>query len=140
MKTMKKKYILALISAVILLPLGLSAETQYISLAESLRLALKHNQNLAISRYEESVGTEQVNQARARALPQVNGNANFTDNYKRQVLVLPPGFGGGASDKPTTIQAGTLYSTGFGLDGTQALVDASVFIGLNAAKASEKYY
>lgn len=138
---MNMKNILALVCAIILLPLGLSAQTQHVSLAESLRLALKHNQNLAISRYEERIGTEQKVQAMSRALPQVNGNGNFTDNYKRQVLVLPPGvFGGAATDKPTTIQAGTLYSTAIGVEATQALVDASVFIGLNAAKASEKYY
>lgn len=135
---------MALFCATILLPLSLSAETQYVSLAESLRLALKHNQSLAVSRYEERIGSEQINQARSRALPQVNGNANLTDNYKRQVMVLPPSFagmaGGAATDKPATLPIGTLYSAGFGVDATQTLVDASVFIGLNAAKATEKFY
>ena len=138
---MNMKHVLALVCAVILFPLGLSAETRYLSLAETLQMALKHNQTLAVSRYEERIGSEQVNQARARALPQVNANGNFTDNYKRQVLVLPPGvFGGSATDKPTTIQAGTLYSTGLGVEASQALIDPSVFIGLSAAKASEKFY
>jgi outer membrane protein TolC len=138
---MNLKNILTLFSVIILLPLGLSAETRYLSLAETLQMALKHNQTLAVSRYEERVGSEQVKQATARALPQVNANGNVTDNYKRQVLVLPPGvFGGAATDKPTTIQAGTLFSTGLGVEASQALVDPSVFIGLSAAKASEKFY
>ncbi len=123
-----------------LLPLAVFAESKTLSLQEALNLALANNQNIAVSRYEEQVGEQQIIQTRARALPQVSANGNFTDNYKRQVLVLPAGTFGSSTDKPSTITAGTLYSASLGVDATQALIDPAAFTALKAAKASRDYY
>ncbi|MBL7713542.1 MAG: TolC family protein, partial [Chitinophagaceae bacterium] len=85
---MKKRSIIALCCWAILSPGLLHAqdETQTLSLKECLQKALANNQNIAISRYEEQIGDQQIRETRARALPQVNGSANVTDNYKRNVL------------------------------------------------------
>ena len=128
-------------SLTLLLPFTGNAQSGSITLQDALKLALTNNQSIAISRYEEQIGEQQIIQARSRALPQVNLNGNFTDNYKRQVLVLPAGtFGGSASDKPSTIVAGTLYSTSLGVDASQALIDPAVFTALKAAQGSSDYY
>lgn len=119
----------------ILIPGLASAQTQRLSLRECLNLALQHNQTLAIARYEERVGDQQIRETRARALPQVNVTANLIDNYKRQVLVLPPGF---QMDGP--LEVGLKYGTAVNADASQALLDASVFTALKAAKAGRDYY
>ncbi len=114
------------------------AQTQSLSLKECLKQALEHNQNLAISRYEEQIGEQQIRETRARALPQVNGSGNLTDNYKRQVLVLPPGFQIPGQDGP--LQVGLAYGTAVNVDASQTLLDASVFTALKAARAGRDYY
>ena len=137
---MNFKRIIGLLGFATLLPLAVFAQSRTVTLQEALKLALENNQNIAVSRYEKQVGEQQIIQTRARALPQVSGTGNFTDNYKRQVLVLPPGTFGSASDKPSTITAGTLYSASFGVDASQALIDPAVFTALKAVKASRDFY
>ncbi len=122
----------------ILLPGVVVAQTQRLSLKQCLNLALENNQTLAISRYEEQVGEQQIRETRARALPQVNASGNLTDNYKRQVLVLPPGFQSPGQDGP--LKVGLTYGTAINADVSQTLMDASVFTALKAAKAGRAYY
>jgi len=116
------------------------AEAQQLSLKECLQYALENNRNIAISKYSEMAGEEKVKETRALALPQVNANANLTDNLKRQVLVLPAEFVGGETGTFTTIMAGTKYSAGASAEATQQVFNQSVFTGLKAAKASRDYY
>ena len=115
-----------------------AAQPQRLSLKQCLNLALEHNQSLAISRYEERIGEQQIRETRSRALPQVNASGNVTDNYKRQVLVLPPGFQVPGQDGP--LQVGLAYGTAVNVDASQALLDASVFTALKAARAGRDYY
>lgn len=110
------------------------------SLKSCLQYALKHNQNIAISRYSEQAGEEKVKETRAMALPQVNVNASMADNLKRQVIVLPAEFIGGEPGTFTTILAGTKYTTGASAEASQQVFNQSVFTGLKAAKASRDYY
>lgn len=115
------------------------AQTETITLRECLKQALEHNQNIAVSRYEEQNVEQQITQARSRALPQVNGNANLTDNFKRQVLVVPGSLLGGSSDAPMTLTVGTTYTTAASVEATTPVFDAAVFTGLKAAKAGRSY-
>ena len=120
-------------------PLASMAQAQSLTLQDCLKLALANNQNIAISRYEERIGDQQIIQTRARALPQVSGSGNFTDNFKRQVLVLTAGsFPGQTTDQ--VITAGTQYTSAIGVDASQTLFDPAVFGALKAAKAGRQYY
>lgn len=138
---MKKRSIIALCCLAIMAPglLWAQDEVQTLSLKECLEKALANNQNIAISRYEEQIGDQQIRETRARALPQVSGSANVTDNYKRNVLVLSAGtFPGVTTDQ--VLPVGNVYSTGLSADASQALFDASVFTAMKAAKAGKDYY
>lgn len=114
------------------------AQPQAMSLADCLNMALTNNQSIAISRYEEQVGDQQIRQTRARALPQINATGNLTDNYKRQVLVLSAGTFGATENQ--VVEIGNVYNTAINVDASQALLDASVFTALKAAKAGRDYY
>src|SRR5690606_33548331 len=112
---------------------------QAMSLSDCLNMALNNNQSIAISRYEEQIGDQQIRQTRARALPQVNGTGNLTDNYKRQVLVLGAGTFPGVTENQV-VEVGNVYNTSVSVDASQALIDASVFTALKAARAGRDYY
>lgn len=119
-----------------------SAQSQPVSLTELLKTALSNNHDVKVSELDEQNVDRQIAETRARSLPQVNGTGNVTDNYKRQVLVLPaglmPGTEGGSG--PTKIVAGTKYSAAVGVEATQPLLDMAAFSGLKAAKAGREYY
>ncbi len=118
---------------------GAQAQTPSLTLKECLTTALKSNQNIAISRYEEQIGEQQIIQTRSRALPQVNANANFTDNFKKQVIVLPGEFVG---QPGTTVaqEMGTTYNAGMAVEANQAIFDMAAFTGIQASKAAREYY
>lgn len=118
---------------------GYAQPAAEMGLKECLQYALRHNSNIAISRYEEQVGEQQIIETRARALPQVNASGNFTDNYKRQVMALP-GEIIGQPGKTVTATMGMLYSTAIGADASQTIFDKAVFDALKAARAGRSYY
>ncbi len=137
---MKIKQILSVVLlSASLLPLAAISQTKPLSLKETLELALKNNQSIAISQYEEQLGDEQIRQTRSRALPAVNGSGSLSDNYKRQVLVLPPGIFPGSSGSQV-LEVGNVYNTNIGVDASQPLLDASVFTALKAAKETREFY
>lgn len=125
-------------------PALLLAQGQPVTLKQCLQQALANNQSIAISRYEEQKGEQQIIETRSRSLPQVNATGNLTNNFKKQVIVLPagvfPGAGGGTSSQPTTIVAGTTYTSAIAADVTQPLFDAAAFTGLKATTAGRDYY
>lgn len=128
------------VASMLLMATQTMAQTQPITLKELLKIALDENYTVQVSKLEEEVVEKQITETRARSLPQVNGNANITDNYKRQVLVLPAGLGGAeGSGGPTKIAAGTKYSSAVGVEVTQPLLDMAAFTGLKASKAGREY-
>lgn len=111
-----------------------------VTLKQLLKTALSDNYTIQVSKLEEESVDKQIAETRARTLPQISGNGNITDNYKRQVLVLPAGLGGGdGSGGPTKITAGTKYSAAAGVEVTQPILDMAAFTGLKASQASRAY-
>lgn len=110
-----------------------------LSLQSTLRLALQHNQQLKRSQLDEEAGRQKTREVRAQALPQVNLNANYSNNFIKPVIVLP-GELTGEPGKVSTIEMGTTHNVGITGDVSQQLFNQSVFTGLQAAKKSEEYY
>ncbi|WP_126246031.1 TolC family protein [Chitinophaga rhizosphaerae] len=116
------------------------AQTKQLSLQEALRFALDHNQQLAVSRLEERIGKQKTLEVRAQALPQITGNANITDNIKKQVMVLPGEFNRDEPGKPVALPVGTTWNASASAELNQQLFNQSVFTGLQAARSGEEYY
>lgn len=136
---MKSRKIIALCFAILAPGIAMAqAQEQTLSLKECLQKALANNQNIAISRYEEQIGDQQIRETRARALPQINGSGNVTNNYKRQVLVIGAGTFGSPTDQ--VVQVGNVYGSVISADASQTLFDASVFTAMKAARAGKDYY
>lgn len=110
-----------------------------LSLQECLKYALTNNQQLARTRMEEDMGRFKTSEVRARALPQLNGNASYTNNIKKPVFPVPGEF----FNQPGTTQlltAGLTHNIAAGAELSQQVFNQQVFTGLKAAKAGEEYY
>lgn len=132
---MNKKILLGLFG--MFLVSGLQA--QELTLKDCLGAALKNNQNIAISKYEEQIGEQKIVETRSRALPQVNGSGNFSDNFKKQVIVLPGEFVG-QPGKTIAQEMGTTFNTSLAVDASQPIFDMAAFTGIQASKAARDYY
>ncbi|WP_291908695.1 TolC family protein [Chitinophaga sp. CB10] len=110
-----------------------------LTLQEALKFAINNNQGLARTKMEEEMGKFKTAEVRAQALPQINGNANYTDNLQLAKSILP-GDVIGQPGKNLAVAFGVKYSTSAGAELNQQLFNQSVFTGLKAAKAGEEYY
>lgn len=115
------------------------AQTKPATLSDLLKVAVAENPSIQVSLLEEQNVEQQIVETRARTLPTINGTGNATHNYKRQVLVLPGGLGGGNSDTPTKIEAGTMYGSAVAVDASQPVFDMAAFTGLKASRAGREY-
>lgn len=123
-----------------LLLLGSRALAQQpLTLQEALQYAMKASQDARKARLEIENGGYKIDEVKARALPQINGNANLTYNPILQLSALP-GELAGQPGKTLLIPFGQKWNSGAGISLSQALFDQSVFTGLKAAKSTQEYY
>ena len=132
-----------------------AGETRVFSIKDCIDYAGANNSNLRISRYDEQIARQQVNQVRGRGLPQANINGSFEDRLKVPLLVIPGGsfLGRGADTTGASsgsnngnnaegrgIPLGFKYNSSLSGEVTQMIFDPSFWIGLKAAKSSNQYY
>lgn len=112
------------------------------TLKEILAVALENNNNIIKAKYDYEEGLQKTREVRSSALPQININADLTDNVLQQAFVFPVGFmdPNAGADEYAVIRAGMQYSTTVNAQATQQLFNKSVFTGIKAAKVSEDFY
>ncbi len=116
-----------------------SADTLRLSLAEAIQLAVQQNPQLQSTQLDEEINQAKVQEVRASALPQINGDASFTDNFLRASQILP-GEVFGQPGESIAVKFGTRYQMGANAQISQTLYNPSLTIGLKAAKASQGLY
>ena len=104
-----------------------------------LKLALEHNQSLRKASLSEEAGRQKTREIKAQALPQVNLNGSYSNNFIKPVIVLP-GELTGQPGTVSTVEMGTTHNLGLTGEVKQELFNQSVFTGLQAAKKSEEFY
>ncbi|MEQ8534778.1 MAG: TolC family protein [Imperialibacter sp.] len=109
------------------------------SLQEILGLALEHHIEIRKADLSILEGQQKVREVKSQALPQLNGNANLTDNLLLPVLILPGEFTGNPGTV-SQVRIGTQYNFAASASASQQIFNQSVFTGLQAAKASEEFY
>ncbi|MBC5991243.1 TolC family protein [Pontibacter sp. SD6] len=114
-----------------------SAKT--LTLQESIKYALEHNESIKKASYDELFSKYQINEVRSAGLPQVDVKGSAIRTLEKSMIALPADFnpeGTGPLIKPmgtdNTIQAGLSVS--------QLLFSKSYFVGLKAAKSAEDLY
>lgn len=112
---------------------------QPLTLSNALSYALDASNDARKSRLGIERGEYQIQEARSRALPQLNGSAGITYNPILQMSVLP----GEIIGQPGTqmlVAFGQKWNANAGVSLSQAIFDKAVFTGLKAAKTTEEFY
>jgi outer membrane protein TolC len=112
------------------------------TLKEILGVALENNNNVVKAKYDYEEGKAKTKEIKSAALPQVNINADLSDNVIRQALVFPKMFSDPTAgpDDYAVLRAGMQYSSSVSAQASQQLFNKSVLTGIKAAKISEDYY
>jgi len=115
-------------------------DTLTLSLTEAIQLAVKQNPQLQSVQVDEEINRYKIKEVKSSALPQVNVNASYNDNYLLGAQLLPAEFFGGAPGTYQKVQFGTRYNMNATGQLTQKLFDASFMTAVKAAKESQGYY
>lgn len=112
------------------------------TLKDMLKVALENNNNIIKAKYDYEEGQLKTKEVKSSALPQININADLTDNVIQQAFVFPAMLGdpNAGPDEYAVLRAGMQYSTSVTAQATQQLFNKSVFTGIKAAKVSEDFY
>ncbi|MBX7183194.1 MAG: TolC family protein [Bacteroidia bacterium] len=104
------------------------------SLKEAQAYAAENAYAVKEVKYNISQAEQQVREYTAIGLPQINGEATFTDFLVIPTSVIPAGgfFG---SPEPLKVKFNTKYNSQVNASGSQLVFDGSFFVGLQAAKA-----
>ncbi|MCJ8163451.1 TolC family protein [Pontibacter sp. E15-1] len=138
---MKKKLSLSLFLLLQLCLQGYAqqADTLRLSLIEAVNLAVEQNPQLKSTQLNEEKNRYRIKEVKAAALPQLNGDATFTDNFQRATQILP-GEVFGQPGTSVAVQFGTQYQMGVTAQASQVLFDPSLIVGIRAAKESQGLY
>lgn len=121
-------------------PMGLLGQDpnqqQKFSLQACIDYALENNENVINASLERDIAKAQVGETTAAGLPQININADLTNNYNVRKAIVD------ASNFDPTVPEGTEVEFAFGLqyEGTagikidQLIFNGSYFVGLKAAR------
>lgn len=108
----------------------LRAQTRTLALKDALRYALENNVNVKKAKLGAERGRYKTQEVRAQALPQLTGTGSLQYNPIVGQLVV--------GDQ--TFQMGRPWNSQVGVQFSQQLFNQQVFTGLQAARASERYY
>ncbi len=108
------------------------------SIKDCIDYAGQNNSNVKISRLDEQISRQDVNEIRGRGLPQINVSGSFTNNLKLPVSLLPAEIFGGEPGTFTPVTFGTRYITTATGEVTQMILNPSFWIGLKAARYSSQ--
>jgi outer membrane protein TolC len=112
------------------------------TLRQVLERAVQANNNVVKAKYDYEEGAAKTREVKAGALPQINVNADLTDNVIRQAFIFPKAFADPTAgpDEYTVLRAGMQYGLSTTATASQQLFNKSLFTGIKAAKASEEFY
>ena len=106
---------------------------QVITLDDAVRLAVASNHDLAASKLEVERSDARVKEAWGSALPHLDFGGSYTRALKKPVFFLPD-FENPGSGVVTPIEIGSDHAFNLGFNANQILFNATVFIGVGAAK------
>src|SRR5690606_33733986 len=105
------------------------------TLKEVLQIALDANNSIIKAKYDFEEGAAKTRQVKSAALPQINVNADLSDNVIRQAFVFPMAISDPSAgpDDYIVLRAGMQYGLSTTVQATQQLFNKSVLTGIKAA-------
>ncbi len=115
-------------------------ENKPLTLKDAITFALENKADVKKSKLKVINSDYQIQEVRARALPQISANGNLIYNPDIQASFLDAGSFGGQPGTVIKAKLGQAWTSTAGLSLTQTLFDQSVFTGLKAAKSTKEFY
>ena len=129
---------LTLIIAFFCTLLTVGQETKKFTVREAVEFALINNLDLSKTEIEKKIVQAQIAEVKGRALPQINLNGRFTDNFSLAEQQLPAEIVGGTAGTTIGVKFGNRYQVTSGLDVQQQLLNVQLFNSLKSVKALEQ--
>lgn len=132
-----KKLIITLFLAFPLLLLAqdnVSNPSQTYTLEEAIAYGLKNSYNSEIASKDVAIALKQKWEIIAQGLPQVSGNAEYRNNIKQPVTLLPGEIAGGAPGTFVPVSFGTKQNLTATATWNQLIFDGSYIVGVQSAK------
>ena len=106
------------------------------TLEQCIEYALQHNNNMKNAQIDIATSEATVGEVKSAGLPQINGQFQYTYNYKIQTQLFPAtNFDPMApADEVVSFQFGLPYNGTAGVTLNQLLFDGTYFLGLKAAE------
>ena len=111
-----------------------------VTLKQAIEYALQNKADAQNAKLDIRNADYQIMEAKAGALPKINGVANITYNPILQTTALDAGAFSGGPSNIQLITLGQKWNAGAGVQLSQALFNQQVFIGLKAAKSTKEFY
>ncbi|MDN5578612.1 MAG: TolC family protein, partial [Chryseobacterium sp.] len=111
-----------------------------VTLKQAIEYALQNKAEALNAKLDVRNADYQIMEAKAGALPKINGVANLTYNPILQTTALDAGAFSGGPSNIQLITLGQKWNAGAGVQLSQALFNQQVFIGLKAAKSTKEFY
>lgn len=127
---LKRKWTL-LVVAVFLCAFQAHAQSQVLSLKESINYSLQHHPSSTIYKYSAQSAAEKIRESKAAFLPSVSGSVGLDYNMKLQTTIIPAGS---FSATETELQMGNKFSNSAYVQADQNLFDKSSWMSIAAAK------
>ena len=111
-----------------------------VTLKQAIEYALQNKADAQNAKLDIRNADYQIMEAKAGALPKINGVANITYNPILQTTALDVGAFSGGPSNIQLITMGQKWNAGAGVQLSQALFNQQVFVGLKAAKSTKEFY
>lgn len=108
------------------------------TLEETIQYAIENNNNLETARIDQEIIQAQIKEVKGRALPQITGNAGFSDNFSLQQQQLPGEIFGGEPGTTIAVAFGNRYQYTGGFNVQQQLLNFQLFNSIKSAAALEE--
>ena len=129
---LKIKPLIILVASLFAFTVMEAQETKSFSLQEALDYAMDNNYDLRKSEKDIEAAKQRVKESTSMGLPQIDASVNYTDNFARPTMILPPEFSEGP--EPALIQFGTKYDASVGGSLNQLIFSGEYIVGLKAAR------
>ena len=111
-----------------------------VTLKQAIEYALQNKAEAQNAKLDVRNADYQIMEAKAGALPKINGVGNLTYSPILQSTALDVGAFSGGPSNIQLITMGQKWNAGAGVQLSQALFNQQVFVGLKAAKSTKEFY
>jgi outer membrane protein len=138
--SLRKKILYSLLAGITFTNVAHAQDSRRLTLKDAIQYALQNYADAKKAKLDVENADYQVDEVRARALPQVNGNGALNYNPLLQKSALPGELNPVNPGQTMLVAFGQKWNANVGVSVSQNIFDQAVFTGLKAAKTTREFY